>query len=99
MLPAPTAVKYAEARCGREVEIKVMRDRTNLLINCSEEEAYEIGKRARLQRRSISGYVRKVVMRTADSDEMFLGRIGCSSAAPAKNPSAYGESPAQETRP
>ncbi|OLB32505.1 MAG: hypothetical protein DMG41_29965 [Acidobacteria bacterium] len=50
-----------------------MADRTNLLINCSTEEAHEIRKRARLQRRTISGYALTVVMRIVEYDEMFLG--------------------------
>src|SRR5437660_12387766 len=50
-----------------------MADRTNLLINCSTEEAHEIRKRARLQRRTISGYALTVVMRIVEDDEMFLG--------------------------
>lgn len=52
-----------------------MADRANLLINCSKEEAHEIRKRARLQRRTISGYALSTVMRAVEYDEVWLGRL------------------------
>jgi hypothetical protein len=48
--------------------------RTSLLINCSEKEAHEVRRRAGLQRRTVSGYVVNIVLRSVEfSEEVVSG--------------------------
>src|SRR5215831_2459763 len=46
--------------------------RTALLLNCSEEEAQSVREQARLQRRTLSGYILNILMRTIEVDEKFF---------------------------
>lgn len=51
-----------------------MRERTALLINCSEQEARQIRAQAKLQRRTVSGYVLNIAMRAAGYDDQLFIR-------------------------
>ena len=46
-----------------------MSDRTALIISCSQEEAARIHQRAALERRTVSGYVLRILMRWLDLEE------------------------------
>jgi uncharacterized protein (DUF1778 family) len=52
-----------------------MTGRTALLINCSVQEASEIRARAELQRRTVSGYVLNIAMRSVGYDEQLFTRF------------------------
>jgi len=52
-----------------------MSERTSLLINCSEQEAREIRVQAKLQRRTISGYVLNIAMRAVGYDDQLFARF------------------------
>lgn len=49
--------------------------RTALLIRCSKQHAATIRKQARLERRTISGYVLNVVMRQVAFEEILVARV------------------------
>jgi len=49
--------------------------RTSLLINCSEREALEVRKRAGLQRRTVSGYVVNIVLRSVEFSEVIVSAL------------------------
>src|SRR6266566_302099 len=46
-----------------------MSDRTALVISCSQEQAASIHRRAELERRPVSGYVLRILMRAVDLEE------------------------------
>jgi hypothetical protein len=47
--------------------------RSVLMISCSQEEATNVREKAALQRRTISAYVLKIVLRTVQLDEQLFG--------------------------
>lgn len=49
--------------------------RTVLLIHCTRQQAATIRKQARVERRTISGYVLNVVMRQVDFEEVLAARV------------------------
>lgn len=49
--------------------------RTVLLIHCSKQHATTIRKQAKVERRTISGYVLNVVMRQVDFEEILVARV------------------------
>jgi hypothetical protein len=54
--------------------IKIMR--TSLLINCSKKEAEEVRTRAELQRRTVSGYVINIVIRSVSFSDGLVSSLG-----------------------
>ena len=50
-----------------------MTGRTALIISCSQEQAAIIHHRAELERRNISGYVLRILMRWLDLEEKLVG--------------------------
>lgn len=52
-----------------------MSDRTALLINCSVKEARTIREQARLQDRTVSGYILHIVMKTIEFENTLLKRF------------------------
>lgn len=50
-----------------------MTDRTALLISCTREQAATIHLRAGLERRTVSGYVLRILMRWLDLEERLVG--------------------------
>ncbi len=51
-----------------------MSDRTALIISCSREQAATIHQRAELERRTVSGYVLRILMRWLDLEERLAVR-------------------------
>lgn len=49
-----------------------MSDRTALIISCSQEQAAAIHRRAEIERRTISGYVLRILMRWLDFEDKIL---------------------------
>jgi hypothetical protein len=49
--------------------------RPSLLLSCSTSEAQEIRRHAKSQRRTVSGYVMNIVMRSVDSDDDMFARV------------------------
>lgn len=50
-----------------------MSDRTALIISCSREQAATIHQRAELERRTVSAYVLRILMRWLDLEERLVG--------------------------
>jgi|SRR5215831_15743267 len=50
-----------------------MADRTALIISCTREQAATIHQRADLERRTLSGYVLRILMRWLDLEERLIG--------------------------
>jgi uncharacterized protein (DUF1778 family) len=50
-------------------------NRTAIFINCSQKEADKIRERAKLDHRSLSGYVLHIVMRAVEFEEQHLARF------------------------
>lgn len=50
--------------------------RTSLLINCARKEAWQVRKRAGLQRRTVSGYVINIVMRSVEFSDGLVSSLG-----------------------
>lgn len=50
-----------------------MTGRTALIISCSQEQAATIHQRAELERRTLSGYVLRILMRWLDLEERLVG--------------------------
>ena len=50
-----------------------MAHRTALIISCSQEQAAIIHQRAELERRTLSGYVLRILMRWLDLEERLVG--------------------------
>jgi len=53
-----------------------MSGRAALLINCAKQEAQEIRKQSKIQRRTVSGYVMNIVLRAVGYDEELFARFG-----------------------
>ena len=52
-----------------------MSDRTAILLHCTKDEAGEIRKRARLDRRNVSSYILSIVMRFVEYEERLSMRL------------------------
>jgi hypothetical protein len=50
--------------------------RASLLINCSQQEAEQVRKKAGLQRRTVSGYVINIVMRAVEFSDGLVSHLG-----------------------
>jgi hypothetical protein len=48
----------------------------SLLLSCSRKEAEQVRKKARLQRRTVSGYVMNIVMRSVEFSDGLVARLG-----------------------
>ena len=52
-----------------------MNRRTSLLINCCKAEAQEVRRQAKRQRRTVSGYVMNIVLRSVEFDDQLFAEL------------------------